>query len=61
MTHGIYDKYHYWQYNGFMVSDEHKKKLNQFKDIDEAINHYFLNGDKEFARYLNTIRVIQNI
>jgi hypothetical protein len=49
----IFNNWHLWRGNGFMLSNENTKELRQFNNVDEAINYLYLNGEKEAARYFN--------
>lgn len=49
----IYGKWHMWQAANFLISDEDKKTLHSFPDVDHAVNWLWLNGEKEASRALN--------
>ena len=53
MFNHIFENWHFWQGSQFMASDESRKRLLSFPDVDACVNWLFVNGHKEAARDLN--------
>jgi len=51
----IFNQWHAWNGTvGILLSDESKKKLRQFKDVDACVNWLYLSGHKDAARAIDT-------
>ena len=54
----IFKHWHVWQgVSCWLLSDENKKRLLNFKTLDDVVNHLFVSGERDAARYFNTKKV----
>ena len=53
----IYGRWHGWPGAGaYLLSDEGRKRLHSFRDIDAAISWLWLEGERDAARALNAAK-----
>lgn len=56
----IYGRWHGWSgTDAFLLSDEGRKRLHSFRDIDAAISWLWLEGEREAARALQECKPVR--